>query len=70
MGILLSGLIALVFGAISLRTKGVYFIMITLALAQMIFFLSISAERYGSDGRAEYSDPQRFRIGFFSRTTS
>ncbi|MBT3931310.1 MAG: branched-chain amino acid ABC transporter permease, partial [Rhodospirillaceae bacterium] len=41
--------ISLIFGAISLRTRGVYFIMITLALAQMLFFLSVSAERYGSD---------------------
>ncbi len=45
----LSGLFALVFGAVSLRTKGVYFIMITLALAQMIYFLAVSAEQYGSD---------------------
>ncbi len=41
--------IALVFGAISLRTRGVYFIMITMALAQMVYFLSASAEEYGSD---------------------
>ena len=45
----LCALVALVFGAISLRTRGVYFIMITLALAQMLYFLSVSAERYGSD---------------------
>lgn len=65
-GILLSGLIALVFGAISLRTKGVYFIMITLALAQMIFFLSISAERYGSDDGLNILTRSDFGIGFFS----
>ena len=33
-----SGLFALVTGAISLRTSGVYFIMITLAFGQMLFF--------------------------------
>ena len=45
----LSALVALVFGAISLRTRGVYFIMITLALSQMLYFLSRSAKAYGSD---------------------
>ena len=45
----LSGLVALVFGAICLRTRGLYFIMITLALAQMVYFLGVSAEEYGSD---------------------
>lgn len=45
----LSAVIAFIFGAISLRTRGVYFIMITLALAQMIYFLSVSAEQYGGD---------------------
>ncbi len=42
-------LIALIFGAISLHTRGVYFIMITMALTQMIYFLFISIEEYGSD---------------------
>ena len=41
-GILMSGFFALIIGAISLRTRGVYFIMITLAFAQMIYFLSVS----------------------------
>jgi len=40
---------ALVIGAISLRTSGVYFIMITLAFAQMLFFLFISFQRYGGE---------------------
>jgi branched-chain amino acid transport system permease protein len=40
---------ALVIGAISLRTSGVYFIMITLAFAQMLFFLGISMEAFGGD---------------------
>ncbi len=41
--------IALIFGGISLRTRGVYFIMITMALTQMVYFLSISVEKFGSD---------------------
>ena len=41
------GLVALPIGAISLRTSGVYFIMITLAFAQMIFYFAISWPSYG-----------------------
>jgi branched-chain amino acid transport system permease protein len=44
-----SALVALVIGFICLRTKGVYFIMITLALTQMLYFLGISLEEYGGD---------------------
>ncbi|HEX2554102.1 MAG TPA: branched-chain amino acid ABC transporter permease [Microvirga sp.] len=44
-----SGLFALATGAISLRTKGVYFIMITLAFGQMLFFLATSLASYGGD---------------------
>ena len=44
-----SALAALVIGAISLRTRGVYFIMITLAFGQMLFFLCNSIKGYGGD---------------------
>ncbi len=44
-----TGLVALVIGAISLRTRGVYFIMITLAFAQMLFYLANSIKGYGGD---------------------
>lgn len=44
-----SGLFALVTGAISLRTSGVYFIMITLAFGQMLFFTLSSLASYGGD---------------------
>jgi len=40
---------ALVTGAISLRTKGVYFIMITMAFSQMVYFTFLSLEEYGAD---------------------
>lgn len=38
-----------VIGAISLRTRGVYFIMITLAFAQMLYYLAVSNKAYGGD---------------------
>ena len=49
LAILVSGLAALVLGALSLRTSGVQFIMITLAFAQMLFFLFVSLKTYGGD---------------------
>ena len=44
-----SAIFALITGAISLRTKGVYFIMITMAFSQMVFFTFLSMEEYGAD---------------------
>jgi branched-chain amino acid transport system permease protein len=40
---------ALATGAISLRTSGVYYIMISLAFGQMLFFLAVSLSAYGGD---------------------
>jgi branched-chain amino acid transport system permease protein len=47
--IAITGLAALVIGAVSLRTRGVYFIMITLAFAQMLFYLANSLKGWGGD---------------------
>ena len=47
--LLLVALAALLIGAISLRTRGVYFIMITLAFAQMLFYLANSIKQWGGD---------------------
>ena len=47
--VVLSGLFALVIGALSLRTRGVYFIMITLAFAQMMYYVFISLKEYGGE---------------------
>ena len=44
-----SALTALMIGAISLRTRGVYFIMITLAFAQMFYFIAVGNDNYGGD---------------------
>ena len=49
LSILLSAMVSLVIGWISLRTQGVYFIMITLAFAQMLYYLVISLKSYGGD---------------------
>ena len=45
----MSALFALAVGALSLRTRGVYFIMITLAFAQMVYYVAIGLDRYGGD---------------------
>ena len=45
----ISALFALITGAISLRTKGVYFIMITMAFSQMVFYFFVAQETYGGD---------------------
>jgi branched-chain amino acid transport system permease protein len=44
-----SALFALVIGALCLRARGVYFIMITLAFAQMIYYVASGLDRYGGD---------------------
>ncbi|HEY5638056.1 MAG TPA: branched-chain amino acid ABC transporter permease [Burkholderiales bacterium] len=44
-----SAAVALVIGAISIRTSGIYFIMITLAFTQMLYYLAISLDDYGGD---------------------
>ncbi len=49
LAMLAGAVFALITGAISLRTKGVHFIMITMAFSQMVFFLFVSIEEYGGD---------------------
>ncbi len=47
--ILVTALLALFVGIVSLRTRGVYFIMITLAFAQMVYYIFISLRKYGGE---------------------
>lgn len=47
--IVTSGLAAMLIGALSLRTTGVYFIMVTLAFGQMFFYFAISWPAYGGE---------------------
>ena len=49
LALLVSAVFALITGAISLRTRGVYFIMITMAFSQMVYFTFLSLEEYGAD---------------------
>lgn len=55
-----SALTALFIGAISLRTSGVSFVMITLAFAQMLYFLAISVNTYGGDDGMSLARPSQF----------
>ena len=60
-----SALFALIVGALSLRTRGIYFIMITLAFAQMAYYAALGMDRYGGDDgmnirqRSEFRRPDR-----------
>ena len=54
--IVVSGIAAFAIGLLSLRTTGVYFIMITLAFGQMFFYFAISWSAYGGeDGLSIYT---------------
>lgn len=59
---LVSAIAAAAIGAISLRTRGVYFIMITLAFAQMFYYLAVSLKAYGGDDGLPLA--QRSALGF------
>ncbi|GAC1575863.1 MAG: branched-chain amino acid ABC transporter permease [Candidatus Elarobacter sp.] len=47
--VLASALLATVVGALSLRTSGIFFIMITLAFAQMVFFAVVAVKAWGGN---------------------
>jgi branched-chain amino acid transport system permease protein len=61
--IVVAALAAFVIGAISLRTRGVYFIMITLAFAQMLYYLANSVKGYGGDEGLNIRARSLFSLG-------
>ena len=63
LAVVLGALFALITGAICLRTKGVYFIMITMAFAQMAFFAFVSIDEYGADDGLVIEVRSRFPAG-------
>ena len=60
--LLLCGITALITGAISLRTTGIAFIMITLAFAQMGYFFFVSLKNFGGDDGLAISNSSRFGL--------
>ena len=49
LSVLACGILGVIIGFLALRTSGIYFIMITLAFAQMLFFLFVGLEKFGGD---------------------
>ena len=65
LAMLAAGALALVIGALVLRTSGIYFIMATLAFAQMLYFLfHDTAIAGGSDGIYIYARPDASILGW------
>ncbi|NYT68215.1 branched-chain amino acid ABC transporter permease [Pusillimonas noertemannii] len=66
--ILVCAFMALFIGLVSLRTTGIHFIMITLAFAQMVYFLAISIDTYGGDdGMNIWQSSQFFGVADFGQ---
>jgi branched-chain amino acid transport system permease protein len=62
LAVAVAAMAAVAIGAVSLRTRGVYFIMITLAFAQMVYYVAVGLKRYG--GEDGLSLPAKSTLGF------
>lgn len=60
LAMLCSGIFALLVGAVSIRTQGLYFIMITLAFAQMAYFFFVTLKGYGGDDGLRLAQRSQF----------
>lgn len=61
-GMAVSGLLGLVAGLIAIRRQGIYFAMVTLALAQMVYFFCVQAKFTGGEDGIQ-SIPRRALFG-------
>ena len=57
-----SAAVAAAIGAVSIRTSGIYFIMITLAFTQMLYYLGISVAEFGGDDGMRLKTKSRFPL--------
>jgi len=74
-GVAASALVGLVMGYLAIRTRGIYFSMVTLALAQIVYYAFYKAERWtgGENGlrgiRVDTMDLFGYRVDFVNPTT-
>jgi branched-chain amino acid transport system permease protein len=64
-GVVASGLIGLVVGVVAIRRQGIYFAMITLAIAQMVYFVCLQAPFTGGEDGLQ-GVPRGALFGLFS----
>lgn len=55
-----TGAVSALIGIISLRTRGIYFLMITMAFGQMLYLVAVGADRYGGDEGLTIFQPSSF----------
>lgn len=74
-GVIAAGLVGLVMGYLAIRTRGIYFAMVTLALAQIVYYAFYKAERWtgGENGLRGIQVPELhlfgWRLDFIDPTT-
>jgi ABC-type branched-subunit amino acid transport system permease subunit len=63
LGVTAAGMLALAIGALSIRTRGIYFAMVTLALAQLVYYIALQASAWtgGENGLRGFTVA---RVGF------
>ena len=63
-GVAASGILAVLIGALSIRSRGIYFSMVTLALAQLVYYVAFQAESWtGGENGLRGLTVSRLRIG-------
>ncbi|RZS86592.1 branched-chain amino acid ABC transporter permease [Pigmentiphaga kullae] len=62
--VVVSAVLSAVIGLVSLRTRGVYFIMVSMACAQLLYYLAIALRVYGSEDGYTLPEPLQFGFGW------